>query len=190
MGERLSRDAVVARAADLSDEIGLGEVTITKVARVVGIAAPGVYRHVADADDLRRAIGVLGTDELARLLAEATAGRSRSEALAAMAAGLRGWAAAHPGRYAAVQIAPSPDDAAGQAAAVRLLGVFEAVLRGYALDADDFTDAIRFVRSAVHGFVDMEASGGFKQPRPVDASFGRIVEALDLALANWRRRGA
>ena len=37
---------------------------------------------------------------------------------------------------------------------------------------------IRTVRSALHGFVSLEASGGFGLPDDVDASFETLVDVL------------
>ena len=46
-------------------------------------------------------------------------------------------------------------------------------------------DAIRFLRSALHGFVTLEIAGGFAMDRSVDDTFAVSVEALDRALAGW-----
>ncbi|MFT4294680.1 MAG: WHG domain-containing protein [Micropruina sp.] len=185
MAERLTRDRVVRRAAELADEIGLDAVTITKLGRALGIAPPGVYRHVADLAALHRGIGTLAADELAASLSQACAGLSGADALAALAATLRRWAVEHPGRYAALQVAPEPDDAEGQAAAGRLLAVIGSALRAYRLAGDDQTDAIRLIRSALHGFVSLELGGGFRQPRDPDATFDRMVGSLDTMLRSW-----
>ena len=56
---------------------------------------------------------------------------------------------------------------------------------GYGLDGDDAIDAIRAYRAALHGFVSLEASGGFGFPRSVDRSFDRLVHALVAALPGW-----
>lgn len=189
MAERLNRRAVVERAAGLVDEIGLDELTITRLGRDLGIAPPGVYRHVADLDDLRGAIGQQAAREVAAVLASACAGLSGRQALAALAASLRTWAAQHPGRYAALQIAPDPEDADGQAAAGEVVTAIAAALRAYELTGDDLTDAIRLLRSTLHGFVSLELGGGFKQPRSPDASFERIVLALDALLSGWHSPG-
>lgn len=185
MRERLSRAAVVTHAADLADRVGLDAVTLTRLARELGIAPPGMYRHVTDVHDLRRAIGEHAAREAASVLATASAGLSGAAALCAVAHTLRDWAAAHPGRYAAVQVAPLPTDVDGRAASKELLAVIAAALRSYELDGDDLTDALRFLRSTIHGFIALERSGGFRQPRDLDATFGRIVEALDSALTGW-----
>ena len=61
-----------------------------------------------------------------------------------------------------------------------------AVLAGYGIaDQDAVVDAIRFLRSALHGFVSLEIAGGFAMARPADASFEVTVDALDHALAAW-----
>lgn len=187
MADRLTRATLVLRAADLADEIGLDALTITRVGRAVGIAPPGVYRHVADVADLRRAIGTLAATEVTRVVEQAGAGLGDQEALLSVATALRTWAGAHPARYAALQEAPDPDDAAGATAAAGVVAALAATLRGYRLTGDDLTDGIRLLRATVHGFVDLELRGGFKQPRDLTASFERAVRALDPALRSWGR---
>ena len=86
MDERLSRATVIERAAALSDEIGLEELTITKLGRALGIAPPGVYRHVADLRDLRGAIARQAAREVAVALSAACAGLSGSESLSGVIA--------------------------------------------------------------------------------------------------------
>ena len=185
MAERLTRAAVVERAASLADVIGLGELTITKLGRELGIAPPGVYRHIADLGDLRGAISQKGAREVAAVLAAACAGLSGRAALTALAVALRSWALAHPGRYEALQIAPDADDMAGQAAAAEVLTTIAAALRAYRLTGDDLTDAIRLVRATLHGFVTLELNGGFKQPRSLEATFERILASLHTVLTGW-----
>lgn len=185
MAERLTRSTVIDRAASLSDDIGLEELTITKLGRSLGIAPPGVYRHVADLADLRSALSQQASREVAGVLSAACAGLSGADALAALAHTLRAWAAQHPGRYAALQVAPDPGDAVGQAAAEGLIAVIASALRAYRLAGDDLTDAIRLIRSALHGFVALEQGGGFKQPRSLDATFARVIASLDAVLTAW-----
>ena len=46
-------------------------------------------------------------------------------------------------------------------------------------------DAARALRSALHGFVDLENHGGFGLPVDVDRSFERLVSALERDLQTW-----
>ena len=58
-----------------------------------------------------------------------------------------------------------------------------AVLRGYGLQGDDAIHGVRIVRAALHGFVTLEAGGGFGLPLSLDDTFGRLVAVLDQGLA-------
>ncbi|MDO5081670.1 TetR-like C-terminal domain-containing protein [Buchananella hordeovulneris] len=177
----------MSRAAQLADEIGLEHLTITRVARNLGIVAPGIYRHVRDQADLVRGISQLAYQQAATELAASCVGLAGMEALTVLAHGLRRWAHKYPGRYAALQIAPHPTDARGQHAATPLLEVVRAVIRGYDLCGDSEIDAIRIVRSALHGFISLELNGGFRYERSVDATFQQMLVGLDLQLCSMGR---
>jgi len=61
------------------------------------------------------------------------------------------------------------------------------VLAGYELRDDAAVDATRALRAALHGFVTLEATGGFGLPVDIDRSFERVVGALTRALDDWPR---
>jgi hypothetical protein len=60
------------------------------------------------------------------------------------------------------------------------------VLGGSGLEGDDVIHAVRALRSAVHGFAALEASGGFGLAVDPDVSFRRLVDALAAGLAGGR----
>jgi hypothetical protein len=94
---------------------------------------------------------------------------------------MRDFAHAHPGRYAAVQVAADPADPADAelaAAGAEVVGVMAAVLRGFDLPEDRAVDAVRAVRAGVHGFVTLELGGGFRLPQDLDRSFAVLVDML------------
>jgi hypothetical protein len=125
-----------------------------------------------------RGVAARATRELATALRRAATGRAGADAIAAVAQAQREYALAHPGRYAATVAAPDPDDAEHLAAAADAVDVLTAVLAGAGLDGDDLIHAVRALRSAVHGFAALEASGGFGLDVDRDVSFQRLVDAL------------
>jgi AcrR family transcriptional regulator len=169
---------VVEEAADIADAEGLEAVTLARVAGALGVRAPSLYNHVDGRTDLLRAIAVLAVRELAAALREAAVGRSGAPALAAAAAAYRAYARAHPGRYAATLAAPTRGDEEHRAAASEAVDVLLAVLRAWDLEGDDAIHAVRAFRSALHGFVTLEAADGFGMAVDVDASFERLVATL------------
>lgn len=178
----LSADRVAAEAEALADEVGLASLTLAALAGRLGVQPPSLYKHIAGQDALHRTIAVRAGAELAEVMRDAAVGRSGVDAVRAIAHAYRRWAHAHPGRYPATLAAPSPDDPEALAVATRAVAVLQQALRGFGLDGDDEIDAIRALRSALHGFISLEAAGGFGLPADVDRSFDRLVDALILAL--------
>src|SRR6476659_1745170 len=174
----LSTAAVVAAAADIADAEGLDRLTLARVAAAAGVRTPSLYNHVESLDDVRRRVALLALRDLAEALRDAAVGRAGDDALAATADAYRAYARRHPGRYAATQRAPAEGDGEMRAAAKGAVDVVLAILRGYGLEGDDAIHAARTVRSALHGFVTLEAGGGFGIPVDLDESYARMVRAL------------
>jgi len=181
----LNTDRVVAEAADLADEAGPDHLTLAALAARLGVRQPSLYKHVASLDSLQQLIAQRAKVEFADVLGRVAIGRSRDDALVAMAYAWRAWARDHPGRYQIGQRAPAPGDAEHVAVADRVVAVMTAVMAGYGLAGDDAIDAVRAYRSALHGFVSLEAGGGFGMPFSVDRSFDRLVHALVRAISSW-----
>lgn len=169
----------------MADEVGLPNLTLAALAQRLGVRQPSLYKHIAGTDGLRRGIAIRAKHELAGVLERAAVGRARSEAILSMSRAYRAWALEHPGRYAAVQRAPVPGDVDDEVAGARVVRVALDVMAGYDLRDDDAIDAIRALRAALHGFVTLEAGGGFGLPVDVGRSFDRMISGLETAFAAW-----
>lgn len=174
-------------AERLADEVGLGAVSLAALAERLGVKVPSLYKHVDGLSALHRLVEARSKLELAEVMGRATVGRARDDALDGLAAAYRDWATRHPGRYEATVRAPAPDDEASLAASERAVGIMFDALAGYGLSGDDAVDATRSFRAAIHGFIALEAVGGFGMPRDVDRTFERLVAALRLSLNEWAR---
>jgi AcrR family transcriptional regulator len=176
--------AVVAAAAGLADEVGLGNVTMGSLAERLGVRAPSLYKHVDGQADINRRIAVLALTELGDALRDALQGRAGRDALSAAARTIRAYVAEHPGRYAAtIRInADKPDDPL-VAAGARVIESLSAVLAGYRIDPADTVHALRMLRSLFHGFATIEAAGGFQMDTDVDDSFEWLIGFVDRGLS-------
>ncbi len=181
----LNRDRVLDEAERVADEVGLGNLTLAAVAERLQVRQPSLYKHIDGLDALHRGLAVRAKSELAQVVGRATVGRSGADAVRALAGAYRGWAAEHPGRYAATLRAPAPGDGDDEAASAAVVVLVGDILAAYGLSGDDAIDATRALRSALHGFVALEALGGFGLPVSVDRSFDRLVTALVAALERW-----
>lgn len=181
----LSAERVVEASADLADEVGLDNVTIAAVARRFGVKDASLYSHVRNLADLRVRIALLAAEELGARVMAAIAGRSGRAALVAFANAYRDYARAHPGRYTATHLHLPPGVAVESAGYRLAVDATAALLRGYGLEEPEATDAVRLLRSALHGYVTLEAVGGFGHPRSLRRSWERGIEALHWTLAHW-----
>lgn len=179
-------DRLVAAAAELADEAGFEQVTLSALARGFGVKDASLYAHVKSLQDLRHRVARLAGGEMIDLIGAAVAGRSGKDALAAYAGAYRAYALAHPGRYAATQIRVDPALAdPADPAMRRTVEITYGMLRGYGLAEPDATDAVRLLRATFHGYCALEAGGGFNAPRDVRASWDRAIDALHIALEHW-----
>ncbi|MFE0640518.1 TetR/AcrR family transcriptional regulator [Streptomyces sp. NPDC058877] len=187
----LTAEKVTIAGAELADEVGLDRVTMAQVARRLGVKDASLYAHVRSLADLRGRIALLAADEKTIRIAEATAGRAGRDALIAFANAWREYAREHPGRYTATQtpIQIDPELAAEARGPRRAVELTYGMLRGYGLAEPDLTDAVRLLRSTFHGFIALEATGGFAHERSSEQSWSRALDALHALLEHWPSSG-
>ncbi len=182
----VTADRLTRAAVELADEISLENVTVSALARRFGVTVASLYSHIRNADDLKTRMATLALTELADRVAAALAGRSGKDALVAFANAYRDYARTHPGRYAAARLRLDPDAGTELVdAARRHTELTAAILRGYRLPDTGRTAAVRLLHSTFHGFVSLEAAGGFSYSGDVDDSWSTILDALDRTLRSW-----
>ena len=178
----LSTERVIERACLIADEQGAQALTLSRLAADLGVAPPSLYKHVGGLDDVALQVAMRATGSLADALAAAVMGHSGRDALVAMARAYRAFAHDHPSLYSMTQGPTGDADALGSAQARRTVEVVTAALVGYGLPDAKVVDAVRMIRAALHGFVDIELRGGFAMSEPVEGSFQVLVDSLDAAL--------
>ena len=157
---RLSRDSIVNAALTFLDREGWDALTINALATQLGTKGPSLYNHVHSLEDLRRTVRMRVVGDIIDMLNTVGQGRTRDDAVTAMASAYRSYAHHHPGRYSAFTRMPLGGDdpeftEATRAAAAPVISV----LASYGLDGDDaFYAALEFW-SAMHGFVLLEMTG-------------------------------
>jgi AcrR family transcriptional regulator len=171
----LDQVTVVEAAARLVDEEGIEQLTLGRLAERLGVRTPSLYNHVAGLPGLKHELTLYSLRDLFDRILRATVGKSRAEAIVALADAYRAYARETPGRYALTLQAPDPGDQEAQAIAQELVDVVRAVLAPYNLGEEEAIHAIRSLRSMVHGFISLEVAGGFGMPVDLDASFHWLI---------------
>ena len=175
---RLSRDSIVNAALTFLDREGWDALTINALATQLGTKGPSLYNHVNSLEDLRRTVRMRVVGDIIGMLNTVGQGRTRDDAVTAMASAYRSYAHHHPGRYSAFTRMPLGGDdpeftEATRAAAAPVISV----LASYGLDGEDaFYAALEFW-SAMHGFVLLEMTGAMNGI-DTDAVFTDMVMRL------------
>ncbi|WP_219470518.1 TetR/AcrR family transcriptional regulator [Nonomuraea rhizosphaerae] len=169
MRKRLTRQTTIEGAIAYADEHGINALSISALARHLGVAAPSLYVHLPNGlKELRAALSVQGHLGLADRCRRAATGRSGADALRAIAHAEREYACAHPALYAATafavddqEVRRAAEEAAAVTAEVLALGPLTAAVRAH---------VARGIRSAVHGFCALESAGVLVLRAPADES--------------------
>ena len=174
---RLSRDSIVNAALTFLDREGWDALTINALATQLGTKGPSLYNHVHSLEDLRRTVRMRVVGDIIDMLNTVGQGRTRDDAVMAMASAYRSYAHHHPGRYSAFTRMPlGGDDPEFTEATRAAAGPVIAVLASYGLDGENaFYAALEFW-SAMHGFVLLEMTG-VMNGIDTDAVFTDMVHA-------------
>src|SRR5438874_6724563 len=96
----LDQATAVEAAAKLVDEEGLEQLTLGRLAERLAVRTPSLYNHVAGLPGLKHDLALYCLRDLLERVTRATIGKSRAEAVFALANANRAYAREAPGRYA------------------------------------------------------------------------------------------
>jgi AcrR family transcriptional regulator len=178
----LDAERVVQTAADIADSDGWAAVSLSRVARELHRHVTSMYSHVDSVDELRRRVALLAAAEMGERLWTAALGRSRDEALVAIADVYRTYPREHPGRGEALLTYRSREDEEFIAATLHMSEPLRATLRSYRLDDVQVEHAHRVFSATLRGFSTGEAVGLYEPAGDEDETYRQILELFRLAL--------
>jgi AcrR family transcriptional regulator len=175
---RVTAKSVVDTAVRLADTEGIDAVSLTRIAAELGVTQPSIYRHINGIHELKKAMVLRARELLVADLAEAAIGRTRDEAVLAVATAWRHFVRVHPGLYDATDRIATAGDADLEASLDKIVRVLAMSMKGYRLAPDEQVHSARSIRSALHGFVALEKDAGHPAGGGLDESFERLVALL------------
>jgi AcrR family transcriptional regulator len=176
----LDRQLVVETAAALVDRDGWPQVTMTALARRLGVQGPSLYNHVDGLNDLLGEVQAHAMTGLANRLQRAAMGRTGRSAMQALAAVLRGFALEHPGRYDLALSEPFDRErmlAAGEPAAAALTAVIES----FGI-AEPTMDLLLSCLATLHGVIALDRTGLYAGAADTSVVYDRAVGLVVLML--------
>lgn len=178
-------EEVLDAAVALLDAEGEAALGWNRLAQALGVKPPSLYNHLADAADLRRRVAIRGWQALAEATRAATARtRTPETTLRAIAGAYRDVARTRPGLFVvATGTRIPPGDPDFQPVAAELMAMLTTPLEQLGVPPARRVHAIRILRAAIHGFLELERTEVLAMEASIDQSF-RLM--LDVVLAGLR----
>ncbi len=171
-------EAIVDAAARIVDCEGIDALTLSRVAAELQVSQPAMYKHVAGVEEVLRRLALRARHLLAERLRHAAVGRSGDRAVEAVAAAWRAFVKEHPGLYAATDRHPLAGFTDLEEAVADIISILGQIVAGYGMAEEDAEHGAWSLRSAIHGFVVLEAEQGHPGPLDLDESFARLIRLM------------
>lgn len=176
--KQLSLDTILNASAALAEEKGLENITLNQVAEKLGIKSPSLYNHVSGIGGISEGLAKLAVSKLDATVRDAAVGRSKAQALEAIAHAYRKFAKENPQLYKAILKLPTCEDEGLNEAAHAVVRIVYQVMKPYHYSEEDTIHFVRGFRSALHGFVSLEDAGFFKSAFDANESYRRLVNGF------------
>lgn len=175
----ISREVVLAKAVEIVERTEIPTLSMRELAEELEIKTPSLYNHVKSMNELLTDVSRYAADALRYAQLTAIEGKSRDDALCALAAAYRGFAKEHVGLYkVTLSLSNLPGDVSAAIAAVIADPIFQ-VLSKYGLGEEQTIHWQRVLRSIIHGFLSQEEAGFFQQyPVSAEASYQIAVRCF------------
>jgi AcrR family transcriptional regulator len=182
---RLDRAAVVAAAEALVDRDGATRLTMTALAKELGVRVPSLYSHVASLETLLGMVQNQAMAELGGDLQRAAMGKSGPAGVRALAAALRAFAQRSPGRYALALSRPI-DRPAMQAASDAAAGAFGAVVASMGVPMTNVVASLCL--APLHGALTLDHAALYPRSEiDFDAVYSSAIDLVIVALEQAAR---
>ena len=112
-------------------------------------------------------------------------GKSRDDAVRALALQMRKFVHQHPALYESTVLTAVGDSKEIRKASDEVLETLNSVLAGYGIAGAEAVHAARYHRSLLHGFNSLELAGGFGLDVDLSESYDRLVDMLTQDLERW-----
>jgi len=175
----LDSQTILNAAVELAEERGLENISLLQIAEKLGVKPPSLYNHLSGLQEISSGIAKLAISRLGDSIRNAAVGRSKGDALSAIASAYRKFAKENPELYKAILRFHDYDDDGIQEAGHAVVRILYQVMEPYHFSGEETVNFVRGFRSALHGFVSLEEAGFFQSAEAnVDGSYEQLVSHM------------
>lgn len=180
-------DAIVTTACQMIEQDGIDALSLARLAEVLGIKAPSLYRHVSGKPELLRRVVERTLAGLFAAFDEAlsSAGDEPVARLQALFRAYRRYAHAHPETYVLAFTTTIPEQRADPDQLVGWVLPVQSLM-AQITGQEQSLPALRGALALVHGFVMLELKGQLQRGGDLNAAFEDSITAY---LRGWKAQG-
>lgn len=174
----LDMEIVVKRAAQLSNEIGIENITLKILADDLKVQPPSLYNHVKGIDALKTEIMIYGWKEMKEKIGEAAVGVSGYDALDAICRAFYEYATQNVGVFNAMLWYNKFENDQMHTATTKLFEIVFKICASLNISQENCNHLIRTFRGFLEGFSLLVNNKAFGNPISIQDSFDISVKVL------------
>ena len=174
----LDKNAVISRAAQLANDIGLDNITLKALANDLNIQPPSLYYHIGGLDDLKKELMIYGWLQMEDQILEAVAGISGYDAIEVICREFVKYATENPGVFNAMLWYNKFENDKTNNATKKLFSVVFKVFSSLNISQEDSDHLMRTFRSFLEGFALLVNHNAFGNPISINDSLDLSLKVL------------
>lgn len=175
---QITRESIIQKAAQMVEQDGVEQLSLSKLAAALGVKAPSLYRYVNSKDALLQAVNLQTVQELFAAYQQAlvTVRGDAAVQLTAVLHAHRTFAHTRPQCYMLALANPNDAQRPDEDVLVQIALPIQAIVAQITGEAHALA-ALRGALALVHGFVMLELNNQLRRGGDLTADFGQAVNA-------------
>ena len=174
----LDKNAVICRAAQLANDVGLEKITLKALANDLNIQPPSLYYHIGGLDDLKNELMIYGWLQMEEQILGAVAGISGYDAIEIICRTFVKYATENPGVFNAMLWYNKFENDETNNATKKLFSVVFKVFSSLNISQEDSEHLMRTFRSFLEGFALLVNHNAFGNPVSINDSLDLSLKVL------------
>lgn len=174
----LDKNAVVEKAAQLANRMGVEAVTLKVLADSLNVQPPSLYNHIGGLEDLQKELMLYGWRHMEEQMLKAAVGVSGYDAWEAICRAFYGYATENPGVFDAMLWYNKYQNDEALKATERLFSICSKITSSLNISEENCNHLIRTFRAFLEGFALLVNHNAFGHSLPEEDSFNLSLKVL------------
>ena len=174
----INLDLIIKTSANISNEVGLDNLSLKMVAEELNIKSPSLYNHVASLTSLKQKLMIYGWKEVEEKIIDNIIGLTGYEALRKMCDVFYDYTTNNKGVFTAMLWYNKYENEELENATTKLFNMIFKIMKPLNISDKNINHIIRTLRSFLEGFSLLVNNNAFGNPISIKESFDLSVEII------------